>query len=139
MAKKTTISKLEQRDRDLKALELRKHGATFDAIATQLDYSSRAHAFGAITKLLNSQETEAVDDYRKLELMRLDAAELAIAKQVQAGNFGAIDRLIKIIAERSKLLGLYAAEKKDITSDGEKLQTPIVFLPAISDDVSDDS
>ena len=124
MAKKTTVNKLENRARDLEALDLRKHGATFEQIATKLAYADRSHAFKAITNLLNSQEVEAVEDYRKLELMRLDSLELALSPQLQTGNgksinFGAIDRVLKIMERRAKLLGLDAPTKQEHEHIGE--------------------
>lgn len=111
----TQPAKIKASEMATRALELRKSGAAFAQIAQAVGYADESGARGAVKRLLNKHETETVDEYRKLEIMRLDAAELAIASQIKAGNFGAIDRLIKIINERAKLLGLYAAEKRELS------------------------
>ncbi len=49
---------------------------------------------------------EPAENLRQLELERLDAMLTAIWPQALNGYLGAIDRVLKIIERRSKLLGL---------------------------------
>jgi hypothetical protein len=47
-------------------------------------------------------------EHRQMELERLDAALLQVFPGVNRGDLFAVDRLIKLVQERAKLLGLYA-------------------------------
>ena len=111
-AKKVSIAERQQT-----ALSLRKSGASFRAIAAHIStipgnekYSEgRAHAdVTACLKALNEKTSLDTEEYRSLELERLDTAQLAIAKKVQAGDLGSIDRWLRISERRSALLGLDA-------------------------------
>ena len=71
-------------NRRIKALELRKSGATYAAIANALGVS-RTQAFDDIQRSLlelNQLEKTTVEELRRLELERLDMATLAIASEV---------------------------------------------------------
>jgi hypothetical protein len=54
---------------------------------------------------------EPADEVRQLELLRLDRYLSAIAEKVDSGDLKAIDRALKIMERRSKLLGLDAPQK----------------------------
>lgn len=96
----------EAAERRRQALELRKAGATYDAIAQQLGYKSRDGAWRAIRSALKDVCREPAEDVRDLEINRLDAMLLAIWQQVRNGNHGAIDRALRIMERRAKLIGL---------------------------------
>ncbi len=107
----TSVRRLQAIDRQFKALELRKAGASYPAIARQLGYKSPSGAYQAIMSAIKRTLREPADDVRKLELARLDDMLLAIWAQVKNGNFGAIDRAIKVAGRRAELLGLDAPVK----------------------------
>jgi hypothetical protein len=54
---------------------------------------------------------------RDLELQRLDALYLVAYAEVEDGNIPAIDRCLRIMERRAKLLGLDAAEKVEHSGD----------------------
>lgn len=93
-------------DRQLKALELRKAGASYQAIADTLGYAHPSGAAEAVKAALKAVIREPAEEVRTLELERLDMALLSIAQSVRAGNFGAIDRWVKLAERRARLLGL---------------------------------
>ena len=103
-------------DRQLKALELRKAGVNYQQIADTLGYANPSGAFKAVERALKALQKEPASELLALELERLDAMLVAIAPAVRAGNFGAIDRALKIAERRAKLLGLDAAAKLDVDS-----------------------
>jgi hypothetical protein len=116
----TSAKKLKEKERAIQALELRKAGASFAMIAGQLEYADESGARKAVKALMDKREYEAVNEARKLELERLDKMLLGDGKngvynQAVKGNFGAIDRVIKIMERRSKLLGLDASAKVETT------------------------
>ena len=99
---------LNAHDKQSQALELRKSGVSYPAIADKLGYRGKQGAFEAVKAALKKTLQEPADELRVLELERLDAMTLAIASQVRAGNFGAIDRNLRIMKRRAELLGLDA-------------------------------
>ena len=108
-------------DRHIQALELRKAGVSYQRIAEALGFNSPQAAWKAVNSALKKTVQEPADEVRKLEVERLDAAAQAIYPSVKQGQYGAIDRWLKIMERRAKLLGLDAPTKSDITSDGKPL------------------
>jgi len=108
-------NKLTSHDRKLAALELRKAGATYRAIADQLGYRSVSGVYKAVASALKTTLREPADEVRELEIVRLDAALLAIWRRVQSGDDRAIDRLLGIMKRRSELLGLAAPKRRELS------------------------
>jgi len=93
-------------DKHLQALELRKGGASYQQIAQALGYSGPSGAFKAVETALKESKREAGEELRTLELERLDSAFLAIWTYVKNGHLGAMDRMLRIMERRARLLGL---------------------------------
>jgi hypothetical protein len=118
---KTSPRRLASAERQRKALELRAIGMTYEAIADQVGYKSRQAAFDAIDRALKKMLREPAEQARNLDLKRLDAMTLALWSQARQGNQGAIDRLLRIMERRAKLLGLDAPTKvAPTTPDGTR-------------------
>ena len=118
----TSPRRINAKERALKAVELRKAGATYQAIADQLGFRSPQGAYDAVKRTLLRTAQAPSDELRVLEIERLDTMLLAIWAAVRAGNYGAIDRAIRIAARRAALLGLDAPDKHEVTgADGEPL------------------
>jgi hypothetical protein len=124
MAKKG--SEESAKEKQYQALELRKAGASYRQIGAQLGVSDvQCHRYvKAALAQIQKLSLESAEEYRALELEKLDNYELRINKQVQNGNFGAIDRALRIIDQRAKLLGLYdikagTTESKAVIIDRE--------------------
>jgi hypothetical protein len=103
-------AKLKAVDNSRRALELRRAGLTYREIGERLDIShTTAKAWVdewlEEYKLQNEEQAQAI---RSESLSRLDAALTAIWPQVRAGSEGAISTMLKIEAQRAKLLGLEA-------------------------------
>ena len=116
----TAQRRIEAKERSLKALELRKTGMRYEAIAKQLGYTSRGTAHKAVMKeleLLAQECQEEAAKVRDLELARLDELYLKAWEAVEDGNIAAIDRCLRVQERRAKLLGLDAAEKVDLSGD----------------------
>lgn len=108
-------------DNQLKALELRKAGVSYQRIADSLGYKSASGAHKAVQTALKKTLQEPADDLRRLEVERLDAALAAVWSSVLKGQYGAVDRFLRIQERRARLLGLDAPTKADITSGGDKI------------------
>lgn len=112
---KTSQRRIEAVEKQKKALDLRKAGATYGAIAKQLGYANDSGAEHAVKAALKATVQDAADSVRELELERLDALLLNMWSQVQKGNQGAVDRVLRIMERRAKLLGLDAPTKSQVT------------------------
>lgn len=94
-------------ERAAKALKLRTMRVSWDAIAKQCGYSSAGAAATAVKRELMRIPREAARELRTSELETLDIAQRAMSAQIMAGNFAAIDRMLRIMDSRAKLTGLY--------------------------------
>lgn len=108
-------------DKQLTALRLRKAGVSYLDIAQQLGYRGASGAHAAVKSALKRTLQEPADELRNLELERLDAMLMGIWQQCQNGNQGAIDRALRIMERRAKLLGLDAPTRQDFTSGGQPI------------------
>lgn len=121
-------------DRQLKALELRKAGVSYQAIADQLGFRSRGSAHNAVMAVLRKTLQEPADEVRQLELERLDALLMGMYPQARKGNQGAVDRCLRIMERRAKLLGLDAPTKAELSGkDGAPLVLAIGGLDPAED------
>jgi len=125
---KTSARKLTARERENRALELRMTAATYSQIGQALGISE-AGAYKAVIRALgklNAKVMENAEELRTLEVQRLDSLFITMYAQAKSGHQGAVDRCLRIMERRAKLLGLDAPTKQDITSDGKKLE--ILFV-----------
>jgi hypothetical protein len=106
--------RLEAADRQRRALELRKAGKGFDAIAAELGYDSRSGAHKAVMTGLKATLREPAEELRTLELERLDALLSALWPVALQGDQGAVDRVLRVMERRSKYLGLDTTERTDL-------------------------
>lgn len=136
------VRRVDTAARDAEAVKLRADGHTYQAIAERLGYNDRSDARKAIERMITSTVREPADEIRQLELIRLDslwmqAMQVLTAAHVTVSNgrvvtieqdgepvpvaddapvLQAIDRLLKIMERRSKLLGLDAPAKVEVMS-----------------------
>lgn len=144
---RATIQSAQATDRHHDALEMRKAGHTFRAIADKLGYATPDSAYKAVQAAMQkSLRSAGSEELRALELERLDRMQLAIwpmaigtdeeGKRVDANgkpiipHGDSIDRVLSIMARRAKLLGLDApTENRHAGHDGG----PILDLSTLSD------
>ena len=108
MPQQRTIEALE---RQVKALELRKAGVSYEDIAKALGWAHKSGAFMAVRRQIAMVRREPAEALITLEAERLDKLLMSVWKQAVNGNFGAVDRVLKIMERRAKLLGLDAPTK----------------------------
>lgn len=111
--KKRDAQTIEIQQRRIKALELRRQGYSYRVIGATLGIEeSQAHrdVMAALSKLA-AVEKDKADELRQLELTRLDSLYLTLEPMLKVKNLGAIDRALKIIEQRAKLLGLALPSK----------------------------
>ena len=117
----TSARKVTGAERARQAVELRKAGASYDEIARQCGYRSRSGAYKAVSGALRdlvAKTSLAADELRELETIRLDALNDALWSRALAGELPAIDRVIRLMERRAKLLGLDAPEQTELSGPG---------------------
>lgn len=90
-------------------------GMTYRDIADSLGYNSPQAAHKAVTDAITASVREASQELIDLEVSRLDALLFAVWGAARKGTLGAIDRCIRIMERRSRLLGLDKPVKYDMS------------------------
>lgn len=111
------MADVKARTKAQKAIDLRMAGFMWQDIATRLGYNSPQAACKAVHDLLKRTEKETAEQYRVIQLARLDSLLTTIWDKVIAGDVGSVLAALKIEDRRSKLLGLDAPTR--ITGTGE--------------------
>lgn len=146
-----TSQQLDTQTRRSFVLSLRKSGATYRQIAQAAEQQFGAdalprgwderYAYNDIAreleklKTLNSGLTE---DVRELEVQRLDELLLSMWPQAKKGNQGAVDRVLRIMERRARLLGLDAPTRADVTSGGEAIKANVIVVREYINDAQSD-
>lgn len=110
----TSEKRLTAVERQRAALELRKAGKSYEAIARELGYGGPSSAHNAVKAALRKTLQEPADDLRALEVARMDAMLDGLWPKVLAGNPRAVEVAIKVLERRARLLGLDAPQKINI-------------------------
>jgi hypothetical protein len=120
---KTSKRRLVAINRQWQALEMRKAGVPFDAIARQLGYGGPAGAFKAVESAIQRTLQEPADEVRKLELERLDKLLLGLWPAASKGDCRAVERVLAVMDRRARYLGLDAPAKHELTGkDGRSVE-----------------
>jgi hypothetical protein len=102
--------RIETADRQLRALQLRRSGVTYDEIARAVGFANRSGAYKAVNRVLRERLHEEATALRLLEAERLDRLQLAAwgAATANPPDLEATRTIIRIMQRRAKLLGLDA-------------------------------
>ncbi len=98
----------EARDKEAKALELRRAGVTYDVIAAQVGWADAATANKAVRRAIARSMQDDVEAVREIELDRLDRLERAVWTNALQGDLGSVRAVLNIMERRSKMLGIDA-------------------------------
>lgn len=125
---KSSQRRLVAREREIRALDMRKRGSTFREIGAELGVTTQA-AHKAVTRVLDKLESKTFESAKavvRLELERLDALTKALWDKAEKGDVYSIDRLLSIMRRRADLLGLDAPTKLEHTGkDGGPIETKV--------------
>lgn len=88
------------------AVRLLLDGLSYEEIAATLGYANRSGAWKAVTAALRSEQSASVEEYRDMEVARLDALQAAHWNAAVSGDAKAAALIVRIIDQRIRLLGL---------------------------------
>ncbi len=128
-----SLTRIAQAERRTQYVNLRKAGYTYERIGAQFGVTRQA-VCNSVQKALQQQQAEAVGDLRTLENERLDDMLRAIYATAVKGDTGAIDRILRIMERRAKLLGLDAPAQSVVDNNGTT--RIIIEYASDSDDTS---
>jgi len=120
---KASVQTLRGRQREIACLELRMAGRTYRAIAAELNISKSGayHAVMRALRRLNEKSAEATAEVRTLEVQRLD--DLLENLWPYRHKPAYVDRILRVMERRARLLGLDAPTKSEVTgSDGGPIE-----------------
>ncbi|HYE70370.1 MAG TPA: hypothetical protein VD932_02480 [Aquabacterium sp.] len=119
---KASVRRIEAKEKQFKALELRRGGADYRQIANALGYAHPSGAHKAVMSAMHEVIREPAEEVRKIELDRLDKLLLSVWNRATSGDMEAFDRVMKVMAMRARLEGINAPEKiAPTTPDGQAL------------------
>jgi DNA-binding CsgD family transcriptional regulator len=108
------------------AYQYRTRRYTYRQIGRELNVSA-ATAYNDVQSILaevNAKTQETALNVRDMEVAMLDELQRALVKKGKAGDLRTIDRMLKIMERRAKLLGLDAAIKHEHAgADGGAIKT----------------
>jgi hypothetical protein len=133
----------DQLDRELKVLELRRAGLTWQRIAEQVGYADHSGAYLAYKRALKRVLKQPAEELRQSEIDRLDRLQLAAWPKAMQGDNSAIATVLRIMERRAKLLGLDMPVKiaQDVTvwDGGESIDRAVRDLAELLRENSADS
>lgn len=100
-------------------LELRKAGMTFPAIAKAMGYKDHSGVVKAYQKAMHETLAQPANEIRELEVARLDQMWQTWYPKAVGGNAGALDRCLRIMERRARLLGLDAPTQMRLMVDDQ--------------------
>lgn len=114
----------EAREKQARAVDLRRAGASFSEIAQALGYHDQSGAKKAVEAAIRRFEFEATKEMLHMDLARLDEyAKLATHRLRTAGDLNQIERLLRIMEKRHWLLGVTPATLAEANDQGD-MKTP---------------
>lgn len=123
----TSPTRIRSSQRQAQALELRKAGATYQAIADQLGYASAGSARESVKSALDKAIREPAEELREMELERLDQLLLVHWPKAMAGDNVSFNNVMRLQNRIAELAGYDRATKGgDVTN--------VVMIGGDSDD-----
>jgi hypothetical protein len=115
MANRNKTPKPDLIDKERKALELRRAGATYDEIAQALGYATPQGAFLAYNRAIKRTLVEGgAEEARQSELDRCDRLQRAYWAKAMSGDIQAGGIILKVMDRRARYLGLDAPIKQQV-------------------------
>lgn len=114
---------IETQQRRSQALELRKAGATYEAIAAQLGVANgTAHRY--VREALENLVSEPAEELRSIHYERLNHMLITLWPRAQRGDIPAVDRVLGIMDRIAVLYGLntttHTESREVVIIDGSK-------------------
>jgi AraC-like DNA-binding protein len=112
VAEPTPEEKVAEREaKELKVLELRRAGFTFQRIAEEVGYATPSGAQRALERIMTRNVPQAPEEFRWQELDRLDRMQVALWPRAMKGDDRAIGTIVRLMERRARLVGIDAPQR----------------------------
>lgn len=122
-------------DREIRVLELRRAGLTWQRIAEEVGYADHTGAYAAYKRAIKRTMQQPADELRNQEIDRIDRLQLAAWPNAMKGDTKSILTIVRLMERRAKLLGLDMPIKieQEITTweGGESIDRAVKDLAAL--------
>ena len=98
--------RLNAKEKALRALEMKRRRYTWEDIAREVGYANGKTAAAAAKRMLDSQERETVEDYKRMMIDRCAELMVALTPKADAGNERAVDATLKVMDRMDKYMGI---------------------------------
>ena len=105
-------------DKEVKVLELRRAGLTWQRISEETGYADASGAYLAYKRAIKRTMQQPADELREQELDRIDRLQLALWPKAMKGDNASINTIVRLMERRARLLGLDTPIKiqQDVTT-----------------------
>ena len=93
-------------DKEVKVLELRRAGLTWQRIAEEVGYKDHTGAYAAYKRAIKRTQQQPADELREAELDRIDRLQLALWPKAMKGDNASVNTIVRLMERRARLLGL---------------------------------
>lgn len=135
MAQNSKVPDPELVDREIRVLEARRAGLTWDQCAQRVGYADASGAYLAYKRAIKRTMQQPADELRTAELDRIDRLQLAVWSNAMKGDTKAVLTIVRLMERRAKLLGLDMPIKieQDVTTwdGGESIDRAVRDLAAL--------
>ena len=106
MSQNSKVPDPELVDREIKVLELRRAGLTWQRISEEAGYADASGAYAAYKRAIKRTMQQPADELREQELDRIDRLQLALWPKAMKGDNASINTIVRLMERRARLLGL---------------------------------
>lgn len=110
----TSPNRLLKKEKERKALELRKGGANFHQIAQAVGYADASGAYRAVKRAMKEITQEPAIELKTMQIERLNHMLLTLWPKVQQGDESSINTALRVMDKIDALMGTEAASQVDI-------------------------
>lgn len=104
-------------DKENQIVELRRAGVAWKVIAERTGYASASGAYNAYQRIAERVIRPGLEEYRDLELERLDRLQAGVWGKALNGDLRALDSVLRIIDRRTRILGLDAPKEVNLKAE----------------------
>jgi hypothetical protein len=98
-------------DKEIKIIELRRAGVTWEKIAKEVGFKNASGAYKMYQRAAERMVRPHLEEYRDMQLDRLERMHMAVWPRAKDGDLRAIDTALRIADREANLLNLNAPIK----------------------------
>lgn len=110
----TGSNRILAKEKQRRALEMRKAGATYDAIAASMGYASKSGARAAVVSAMGELIQEPAKELRTIQYERLNHMLVVLWAKINNGDERAIQTALSVMDKMDRLMGTDAPNRSEV-------------------------